>query len=442
MRTSNVFPWRDTFCTGCGTCAGVCPTNAIEMSINYKKGIYIPKLDNKKCDKCGICLSVCPHHYVNFQELNSESLGREDILLGKYLNCYIGHANDHDIRYNSTSGGLVTALLIFALEEGIIDGALVARMDKDRPLEPEVIIARTKDDIISASGSKYCPVPASVGLKEILNTNGKFAVVGLPCHIRGIRKAEENNKKLKEKIILHIGLFCSHTVRFSGTLLLLEKLGIKKENIREITYRGNGWPGYLSVMEKGRLIASQKSFFDYWFPLFTPYFFVPFSCMFCPDSVNEFSDISLGDAWLPQIKMKDDEGTSIIILRSKIGEGILKEAIEKRVIELTEINPRAIVRSQWTSLEFKKISLKSRISILKVLGKHMPDIETRKDLPTPNFLTYTVSIFQLINYKLPKNKFFYKFLKYLPYSMLKIYAFFILGLEYLSWQLAYSLRRD
>jgi coenzyme F420 hydrogenase subunit beta len=47
----------------------------------------------------------------------------------------------------------------FALEEGIIDGALVTRMKKDRPLEPEPFIARTREEIIEASKSKYCGVP-------------------------------------------------------------------------------------------------------------------------------------------------------------------------------------------------------------------------------------------------------------------------------------------
>jgi len=39
-----------------------------------------------------------------------------------YLNCYIGHSTDYNIRYNSASGGHVTQLSIFALEVGIIDG--------------------------------------------------------------------------------------------------------------------------------------------------------------------------------------------------------------------------------------------------------------------------------------------------------------------------------
>jgi len=33
---------RDELSTGCGTCVGTCPVDAIEMAIEHKKGIYIP----------------------------------------------------------------------------------------------------------------------------------------------------------------------------------------------------------------------------------------------------------------------------------------------------------------------------------------------------------------------------------------------------------------
>ena len=35
-------------------------------------------------------------------------------------------------------------------------------MKKDNPLEPEPFIARTREEIIEASKSKYCPVPANI----------------------------------------------------------------------------------------------------------------------------------------------------------------------------------------------------------------------------------------------------------------------------------------
>ncbi|MHC1595631.1 MAG: 4Fe-4S binding protein [Candidatus Syntropharchaeales archaeon] len=108
---------KDNLCTGCGTCLALCPNEAIEMVIDEKKGVYVPELNEEKCNNCGICYKVCPGHEVDFKELNLEIFGKEpeNVLIGNYLNCYVGHATDHEIRYNSASGGLVTQLLIHRL---------------------------------------------------------------------------------------------------------------------------------------------------------------------------------------------------------------------------------------------------------------------------------------------------------------------------------------
>ncbi len=72
---------------------------------------------------------------------------------------------DRDTRRNR-----ITQRLKDRLESGMIDGALVVRMKENEPLEPEVFIAKSKQDILSAAQSKYCPVPMNVGLREVLQT--------------------------------------------------------------------------------------------------------------------------------------------------------------------------------------------------------------------------------------------------------------------------------
>ena len=94
------------------------------------------------------------------------------------------------------------------MENGIIDGAMVTKMSSKVPLEPEVMIARNKKDIINASGSKYCPVEISNGLEHILENEGRYAVVGLPCHLHGLRLLERKYPRLKKQIVIRIGLFC------------------------------------------------------------------------------------------------------------------------------------------------------------------------------------------------------------------------------------------
>ena len=140
-------------------------------------------------------------------------------------------------------------------------------MKKDNPLEPEPFIARTKEEIIEASKSKYCPVPVNVAIKDILNTKEgeRFAIVGLPCHINGIRKAERVSEKLREKIVLHLGIFCSHSLSFQGTKFFLRRLDIKEREVVRIDYRGGGWPGKIKIeLTDGRvrLIPNQDSLWN------------------------------------------------------------------------------------------------------------------------------------------------------------------------------------
>ena len=379
-------------CTGCGTCINICPNKAIGLSIDKSKGIFISELDEELCNNCGLCYQVCPGHFVDYKELNSEIFKKSqyDIFLGNYLNCYTGHSTDHEIRYNSASGGLITQLLIFALEKGIINGALVSKMKKGKPLEAEPFIARTREEIIESAKSKYCPIPVNIGLKKILesNDNERFAVVGLPCHIQGIRKMEHKSDELKEKIILHIGIFCGHSPNFNATKFALKQEHINEKDVKSISYRGEGWPGKMAV----EMADQSKKFFnygEYWDNGFGLYFF-PNRCTLCPDGVCELSDISFGDAWLPEFRKNDRIGESIAISRSKIGDDILKNCFLDKKIDINIIDPRKVIDSQKAMLNFKKKGFKARAFFMNLFGKKVPNYTL--DLPDSNLNHYLDSI--------------------------------------------------
>jgi coenzyme F420 hydrogenase subunit beta len=409
---------KDGLCTGCGTCIALCPEEAIKLTINEKKGIYVPELNEEKCNNCGICYEVCPGHEVDFKALNLEIFGKEqeDILIGNYLNCYVGHSTDYNIRYNSASGGLVTQLLIFALEEGIIDGALVTRMKKDKPLEPEPFIARTKEEIIEASKSKYCPVPANIALKEILDSEEgeRFAVVGLPCHIHGIRKAEQINKKLKEKIVLHLGLFCNHAPNFWGTKLLLQRLKVREDEVIKLGYRGEGYPGSMKISKKsGELLLLLP---DYW-NFVGAYFFYPARCLMCSDGVCELADISFGDAWLPELS-DDKIGKSILVSKSEIGEQLLQAMKSKNKIELTEVGVKKVIQSQAGMLYFKKKSLNARSKLFKVVPKY----NTQNNLLESDVVDYLLALFPYLNSYASSNPFLRRILYHIPSKLIWLYG--------------------
>lgn len=397
----------DGLCTGCGTCVGMCPTSAIRIA--ELDGAYVPKINEEKCNGCGICFEVCPGHSVDFKRLNLELFGEnpKDALMGNYIKCYVGHASDFDIRFNSASGGLVTSLLIFALENGIIDGALVTKMGNGNPLKPRVFIARTKREIISAAKSKYCPVAANINLREILNEDGIFAVVGLPCHIQGIRKAETINEKLKNKILLHFGLICNHSPTFSATEFLLRKMKLKKSDVKKIDYRGEGWPGGMSItLKNDRKYFVPESNPFYWGYLFCSYFF-PKRCILCNDKICELSDISFGDAWhLSNNKI----GESIVISRSKLGEDLLQKATTSNKIQLQEVDNSQIINSQ--ALYAVKRQHKARHLLFRKLGKKVPTYNQK--LLDSKISDYLRALLLYLNTYLSSRRYFWNLIALLP----------------------------
>jgi len=384
-------------CFGCGSCVNFCPQGAIEMVIDEEQGTYVPKIDKNKCKNCGACLESCPQ---NLQiDHNKEP---DNALIGNYLNCYVGYAKDNSFRYNSSSGGMITSLLVFALEKKIISGALVVRMKKDKPLEPEPFIARSRKEIIEASGCKYCPVPVNIILKEILDSKPeeKFAIVGLPCHILGTKRAEEIKKELEQKIVLHFGLFCNHTPNFHGTKNLLEKFKIKQKQVIKLDYRCQGWPGQMRILKKQKETILPSSI--YW-NIIGSDLFTPKPCLACNEYTSELADISFGDAWLPEFK-NDKIGRSIIISRSQQGQDILQMAKKEKIIELEPVSSKKVIFSQIAGLYLKKNEARKPMGLLKkkILLKLL------KYVPLKIFLLSS-KFSKIINYK----KACYDFKKYI-----------------------------
>ena len=400
---------KSNLCTGCGTCVAMCPFNAIELRRN-NDGCYEPHIKNENCKSCGSCFRVCPGKGIDYEVLNEFvfSQNATDELLGDSLGFYLGRSMDKNILKAAASGGLVSSLLEFALEENIVDGALLVRMSSHNPFEPEIFIARTREEILSAAQSKYVPVPLNSKLKEIVETDGKFAVVGLPCHMHGIRKAEMMNEKLRNKIKLHLGLMCSHTLNVYALEFILKKFSIKPENVKEIKFKEGEWPGRITIkLYRGKDVTVPKS---YYFLFFNTYLFTPCRCTQCSDFTNEFSDISFGDAWSEKDKT-NRRGESLIVTKTSVGEEILQKAKTKGIIEIVEVDREEVLKAQRVGLFFKKKTIGQRITILKWLN--FKTIHTNLPKFNSGIFGYFISILILSAAYLSSRTVFRKILYYL-----------------------------
>lgn len=361
---------KNGLCVGCGVCEAACPNFAIKMIYNYKGGMQLPTVNEKRCNRCQICLNVCYGYKVD-KDLNRKIFGTYPTsVMGNFISCYTGYSNDPELRYNCSSGGLVTALLMRALDEGSIDGAIVTRMEAGVHPKPKAFIATTIDDVILARGSKYCPVSFAECLKSLENDK-RYVIVGLPCHLYGIRKLAEFNPRIRRSVSYYFGILCGGTPTYDGTLYILRRFNMENQFITRFEYRGGGWPGRVLIQSgqptSGRKIEIQFPYAEY----HPPYkFFIPQRCTLCHGGLNEFSDISFGDAWLPHLLRNDKNGTSLIISRTEVGERLIQDSLQSELIQATYIDAQDAVKSQGGQKRFS--DLRARINLCRTFRKGLP----------------------------------------------------------------------
>lgn len=132
-------------------------------------------------------------------------------------------------------------------------------------LKVETIIASTKEDILSAKGSKYSPVSLYGVLKLLKKADGnRYVVVGLPCQVQGIRKLLDVDKKLSNKIIGVFSLFCSGSQTFNYTEYILKQCGGNVDNLEYLAYREGSPTG---MVAKGKGFDFFKEYVRYNMPL-------------------------------------------------------------------------------------------------------------------------------------------------------------------------------
>lgn len=93
-------------CCGCTACAAICPKDAIIMKED-NEGFLYPTVDKETCINCGACEKVCPIKYPIRQQKR-----KDDIY---YIQC-----KDENIRSQSTSGGMFTALAEFVIKKEVL----------------------------------------------------------------------------------------------------------------------------------------------------------------------------------------------------------------------------------------------------------------------------------------------------------------------------------
>ena len=331
-------------------------------------------------------MKVCPGEEFPFFDAHKNVIEEDGDLKsthGSFSDALIAYSEDPFIREHSTSGGLITAILLHLLETGQIDGAVVIVSDEKHLWKGKPIIARTKEEMLSAMKSKYAISPTNAAFAEIRNIPGKYAMVGLPCQIHGFVKAAELDPRIKERVVLTIGLFCHAAIEHDAFKIIWDSLGDKTKKTKKFISRigkhpgaphieqedGTTYPVYFG--DKKGFKPSSMEVINILYRLYTPE-----RCLTCFDGLAEFADIAVGDPWMspPENDVDFEKGWSFGLIRTKRG----KEAISS-LKDSGQLKWKDLTRKEALSCNVHMVSEK-RWRAFRVIETHK-----RQGKPVPSY---------------------------------------------------------
>lgn len=362
---------NECLCTACGGCMSICPQKAISLNENIA-GFIQASVDENLCVSCGLCRKVCPSD-------SEYAIVPNDPLHGVCLKSYIAYSNNDDIRQKGQSGGLVTSLLCYLIDNNIIDGAVVNRYTKDNN-RSEAVFVDSCDKIIECAGSKY--TQSSVIPAILSNKDSRLAAVTLGCQSESLNQIRTLSPRALDNLVYVIGLICAGQNSTHMTRSLLAKMGMSDEErkVANFSFRSKdpetgGWPGKICATTPSKKYILSKEKRLELKPVYESY-----RCILCYDQMNVFSDIVCGDPW--GIKIKDaKKGYTVVISRTRKGQELLVSAEKAGYISLTELPLDSVFKGQTVdSRHLEKVALAKSICTNK--GWSYPYPPLTLDIPS------------------------------------------------------------
>lgn len=350
-------------------CAGI-SDGAISMAID-DKGFARPEVRGTVAPHVEAAIAkACPGAIVAPWPVNFE--GDVHPSWGPYRQCSTGHATDDEVRFAGSSGGLLSALAIHALESGLVDAVVHVRGSEIQPTANDVTVSRDRAAVLAAAGSRYGPSAALAQLGQLLSLDERYLVIGKPCDISALRQLGTVDARVSRTFPFMLSFFCGGLPSAHGTEAIVRALGFAPEELTAFRYRGMGWPGTASATSADGRTATM-SYEQSWGKFLSGR--VQYRCKICPDAVGGTADIAGADAWYggesgyPKFDQRD--GRSLAMVRSAAGEALLQSALAAGTCTVTPLPITEVDLMQPAQARRKRL-VRARLLAARIMRQPVP----------------------------------------------------------------------
>jgi coenzyme F420 hydrogenase subunit beta len=320
-------------CTGCGLCESVAGHEHVRMGISLlgHSRPYVPEPLPRALEERA--LASCPGVRV-------DGPGRPpgvDVhpVWGPVRELHRSWAADPAVRFKAAAGGTLSTLGRYLLASGEVDAVLHVRAREDRAWLTEGVVSRTEEEVVSGAQSRYGPSAPLVHVRRLLDEGVRFALIAKPCDISAVRRLAKVDPRVDEQIAYLLTIFCGGVHGAHIPQAIIRYHDLDESEIGVFRYRGEGWPGALSVQTHAGE-RHEMTYLGGWTN--KPYSYdMQFRCKICPDAVGEVADISVPDGWvLKDGKPCYDEapGRNVAVVRTERGQRLLHAAVAAGYLEL------------------------------------------------------------------------------------------------------------
>ncbi len=366
------------YCTGCGACVATCPVGALQLEDDKATRTFDC---SQNLDLCPICNEICPHSQallLRCLEAVSDAPVRSEAV-GYLRKIVLAQANDPKLREDSADGAVATSLLMYGLDKGVFDSAVVTDSEEGTPAKAKSKVALSSKEVANAMGSKFfsSAVVKTYGSAVSEYSKENIAVVALPCQVLALRKIDAWKHKISGKAKLIIGLFCFGAFSKEPFLNYLEKkYQMDFSDIEKMTYAHD-----VTVhIDRGKIEIPQTQAKD----------LIHLGCKTCTDYTSELADISIGSAY----PMRE---WSMVIIRTQAGEDFFNSTVNAGVINVRDIEkePEVFERVIISALQ-KRTSGLIKISKLEKTRDFVPvrllrETESLQDVKVEDIMTKEVN---------------------------------------------------